>query len=226
MRSVLYDVSAEVVQPFCPVKEDNSMTAPSIAILAQVVPGLWVFLGTIGAAGAIGLAAETKVPVSFSGGHEIGKNDFGRPVALIAAALGVKPEAFREAFRGVTPARGRGPSGDEARKNKAALMKVVAPHGVTNDRLDEVSDYYRFQPQRGQLWPTTAAQAHAIVENGKIKRIVVSEPGSGYCSPPEVKVKGFDKLELKATLKFSDDLKKNGAIASVEVGSAKRASAD
>src|SRR5262249_26765874 len=73
-------------------------------------------------------AAETKVPVTFSGGHEIGKNDFGRPVVLMAAALGVKPEVFREAFSGVTPARGRGPTGEEARKNKAALMKVLSPH--------------------------------------------------------------------------------------------------
>ena len=32
-------------------------------------------------------AAEEKVPVAFLGGHDIGKNDFGRPVALIAAGL-------------------------------------------------------------------------------------------------------------------------------------------
>src|SRR5689334_4957929 len=54
-------------------------------------------------------AAETKVPVKFSEGHEIGKNDFGRPITLMAAALGVKPEVFRKAFSGVTPARGREP---------------------------------------------------------------------------------------------------------------------
>src|SRR5262245_40619239 len=125
--------------------------------------------------------SEQKVEVSFSGGHEIGKQDFGRPVPLIAAALGVKPDVFRKAFSGVTPAKGRGPSGDEARKNKAALMKVLQPHGVTNDRLDEVSNYYRYQPQSNRLWPTTAAKAHAIVEDGKIKRIVVTNPGSGYC---------------------------------------------
>ncbi len=69
-------------------------------------------------------------PVQISGGHDIGKNDFGRPVALIAAALGVKPDVFREAFSGVTPARGRGPTGDEARKNKAALRSLGAERCV------------------------------------------------------------------------------------------------
>ncbi len=197
------------------------MTVHPISPLAQLLTATWLFMVVVGVTSAISLAGETNVPVSFSGGHEIGKNDFGRPVALIAAALDVKPEVFREAFSGVTPARGRAPSGDEARANKAALMKALAPHGVTNDRLDEVSNYYRFQPQRGQLWPTTAAKAHAIIENGKIKRIVVTEGGSGYCSPPTVKVEGFPNLELKATLEFTKDLKKNGAIAAVEIIPAK-----
>jgi hypothetical protein len=155
--------------------------------------------------------------VSISGGHEFGKNDFGRPVVLIAAALGVKPEVFREAFSGVTPSRSGPPSGDEARKNKSALMKVLAPHGVTNDRLDEVSNYYRYQRQRGELWPTTAAKAHAIVEDGKIKQIVVTEAGSGYCSPPEVKVDGFAGASFKVTLHLEKDMKRNGAIASIDV---------
>src|SRR5580704_7478757 len=157
--------------------------------------GIGVLAVSVGLGSAACNADEKKVPVSFSSGHQIGTKDFGRPIVLIAAALGVKPEVFREAFSGVTPARGRAPSGDEARANKAALMKVLAPHGVTNERLDEVSDYYRFQPQRGQLWPTAAAKAHAIVENGKIKRIVVTDPGLGYCSPPDVRVEGFGHIE-------------------------------
>ncbi len=39
-------------------------------------------------------AAEQKLPVTFSAGHEIGKNDFGRPVVLIAAAWGSSPKRF------------------------------------------------------------------------------------------------------------------------------------
>jgi hypothetical protein len=166
-------------------------------------------------------AAEANVPVTFSGGHEIGKGDFGRPVVLMAAALGVKPDEFREAFSGVTPARGRGPTGEEQRKNKSALMKVLGPLGVTNDQMDEVANYYRFRPQAGELWPTKDAKAQALVEDGKIKQIVVTEPGSGYSSPPEVKVEGFPKVEFKVTLGFSKELKKNGTVAGVEVVGAK-----
>src|SRR4051794_23144238 len=91
-------------------------------------------------------SAETKALI-FSGGHDTDPRDHGRPVVLIAAALGVKTEVFREAFSGVTPAGDRRPTGDEARRNKAALMKVLQPLGITNERLDEVSNYYRYQPQ-------------------------------------------------------------------------------
>lgn len=170
---------------------------------------------------ATGLTFGEEVPVTFSGGHEIGRDDFGRPVVLIAAALGVKPEVFREAFSGVTPAKGRGPSGEEARRNKEALMKVLKPHGITNDRLDEVSNYYRFRPQNGELWPTKAAKAHAIVEGGKIKKIVVTEPGSGYCSTPTATVQGMKDVTLKVSLKFGADLKENGGVDAVEVAPAK-----
>ena len=45
------------------------------------------------------IAAETNVPVTFSGGHELAKNDYGRPCALMAAGLGVKPDEFRKAFQ-------------------------------------------------------------------------------------------------------------------------------
>jgi hypothetical protein len=157
------------------------------------------------------------LPVVFSGGHDIGKNDYGRPVTLMAAALGVKPDEFRRAFSGVTPARGRGPTGAEARRNKEALMKVLAPLGVTNERMDEVANYYRFRPQNGELWPTKPAKAYAVVEEGKIKKVVVTDPGSGYCSPPKVTLKGFENVQLKAKLKLVTDLKKNGGIEAVEL---------
>lgn len=166
---------------------------------------------------ATGLTFGEDVPVAFSGGHEIGRDDYGRPVVLIAAALGVKPEVFREAFSGVTPAKGRGPSGEEARRNKDALMKVLKPHGISNDRLDEVSNYYRYRPQNGELWPTTAAKGYAVVEGGQIKKIVVTEGGSGYSSAPTVTVKGVKDVTLKVTLKYSTDFKKNGAVGSIDV---------
>jgi hypothetical protein len=159
----------------------------------------------------------TKAPLTFTDGHDTDPKGKGRPVVLIAAALGVTPEVFREAFRGVTPARDGKPTPEQARSNKAALMKVLAPHGVTNDRLDEVSDYYRYRPGKDQLWRTTPAKGYAVVEQGKIKQIVVNEPGSGYSTPPRVTGEGMEAVPLKVTLHFDQDLKNNGSIASVEV---------
>lgn len=177
----------------------------------------WIAIGLCGITLSAAEGAEMKVAIKFSGGHETDPQDGGRPVVLVAAGLGVKPEVFREAFRGVTPAKNGKPSREEARKNKETLLRVLKPHGVTNERLDEVSDYYRYQPQKGELWKTTAAQAHAIVEDGRIKRIVVTAPGSGYSSAPTAIVPGFEKTSLKVTLQFGKDLAKNGSVEAVEV---------
>jgi hypothetical protein len=171
------------------------------------------------------LAVETKVPVIFSGGHETDPRDHGRPVVLIAAALKVRPEVFRQAFSGVTPARGRRPTGDEQRRNKDALLKVLAPYHVSNERLDEVSDYYRYRPEKGELWPTKPAKAEAILENGSIKKIAITDPGAGYSSPPKATIKGFEKLQLETKLKFDSDLKKNGSVASIAVATSSKAAA-
>jgi hypothetical protein len=166
-------------------------------------------------------AAETKVPVTFSGGHETDPQDKGRPVVLVAGALGVKPEVFRQAFSGVTPSKNGPPTGAEARRNKEALMKVLAPHGITNDRLDEVSDHYRYRPQAGELWPTTEAKAVAIVEDGAIKRIEITSAGAGYSSIPKMTVRGFESTKLEAVLQFDKDFKKNGSLKSIAVAPAK-----
>ncbi len=49
-----------------------------------------------------GIAFANDFPMAITGGHDIGPNDYGRPCTLIAAALDVKTEVFREAFSGVT----------------------------------------------------------------------------------------------------------------------------
>jgi hypothetical protein len=162
-------------------------------------------------------ADETTVPVKFSGGHETDPRDHGRPVVLVAAGLGVTADVFRNAFSNVRPAKNGKPSGEEARRNKEVLMKALGPHGITNERLDEVSNYYRYQPQKGKLWPTTAAKAHAVVEDGKVKRIVVDEGGAGYSSPPTAMVEGLESVKLKVNLSFGKDLKKNGAVETIAV---------
>lgn len=188
----------------------------SSRLLALILPCTVLFC-TAMLAMPTAAAEETRVPVKFTGGHEISKKDFGRPIPLISAALGVKPEVFRKAFSGVTPARGRGPSRDEAHKNKEALLRVLSPHGISNDRLDEVSDYYRFRPQEDELWPVKPAKAEAIVEDGEIKRIVVSESGHGYSTPPRASVKGVADAKLVVELAFSKTFKKNGAIKAIKV---------
>ena len=125
---------------------------------------------------------------------------------LIAAALGVSSDVFRDAFSHVRPApAGTRPSPDQVRKNKESLMNALGPHGVTNDRLDEVSNYYRYVRSRGEMWPTKPAAAYAEVKGGKIVRFVVTKGGSGYSSPPSVSVPGFDvttKVELSFGKKF------------------------
>jgi hypothetical protein len=185
-------------------------------IFASALPGALAVVAAITSVPS-SQAAETKVPVTFSGGHETDPRDGGRPVVLIAAALAVKPEVFREAFKDVKPARDGKPSPEEARRNKEALLKMLKPRGVTNERLDEVSDYYRYQPQRGRLWKTTPAQAYAVLEDGKVKQVIVTEPGSGYSTAPRATVQGMENLRLKVTIQFSKDLKKNGAVSAVEV---------
>ena len=96
-------------------------------------------------------------------------------------------------------------------------MRVLGPHGVTNDRLDEVSDYYRYRPERGELWPTAEAQAHAVIVNGQVQKIVVTQAGSGYCAPPTVSVAGYPALKTKVTLALGADLTKNGGIRTIEL---------
>ena len=160
---------------------------------------------------------DAKPAVIFSGGHETDPKDRGRPVVLVAAGLGVKPEVFREAFRGVKPAKDGKPSDEEARKNKAALMKVLMPYGVTGESLDEVSNYYRYKPGKGNLWRTTPAKAYAVLENGTVKRIVVTDSGSGYSTAPKAIIGGMDKVALKVKIEFSKELKKNGSVGSIAV---------
>lgn len=168
-----------------------------------------------------GSSGGDQAPLTFSGGHDTDRRDGGRPVVLVAAGLGVTPEVFREAFRGVTPSKKGPPSREEARRNKEALMQVLAPHGITNERLDEVSNYYRYQPQRGELWTHSEAKGHAVIEGGQVKEIVITDAGSGYSSIPTVTVKGHPNVKLKVTIHFEKDLKKNGAIESVTVAEKK-----
>ena len=199
------------------------MSVRSKASIVLALAGCVIAAGTLIMHHASASADDPKFPVEFSGGHDYDKKrDHGRPVVLIAAALGVEPDVFREAFSGVRPAKGGGgPSAEEAKKNKSSLMNVLKPHGVTNERLDEVSNFYRFRPQNNELWRVAAAKAHAVVEDGKLVKIVVDEPGYGYSSPPTATIRGMDGVVLKTSIRFAKDLKKNGAVDTIEIGASK-----
>jgi hypothetical protein len=162
--------------------------------------------------------AVTRVPVVFSGGHDTDPQDRGRPVVLVAAALGVAPEVFRDAFRQVHPApAGTQPDPQQVRANKAALMAALGKYGVTDDRLNEVSNYYRYVRSRGELWPTKPAVAVALVQNGVVTRYEVTSGGSGYSSPPAVSVPGVNAAPAKVELSFGKSFDSNGAVSAIVV---------
>ncbi len=164
-----------------------------------------------------GPSSNAKADVSFADGHETDPQDRGRPVVLIAAALGVKTQVFRDAFSGVTPARNGKPTADHARANKQVLMAALSPHGITNERLDEVSNYYRYQPQDGGLWRHGEAKATAIVTEGKVTGFEIADAGHGYSTPPNVSVSGFPNLKIKVTLGFSEKMAENGRVTALEI---------
>lgn len=156
----------------------------------------------------------TRVAVVFSGGHETAGVDHGRPVVLIAAALGVPPEVFRAAFRQVHPAGpgSGGPTDAEARQNKAALMKALGPYGITNERLDTVSNYYRYPPGRVGLWNHQDAAAQALLNNGAVTGYEITNGGSGYSSAPAVSVPGHPEASALVELTFGKNMATNGAV--------------
>ena len=159
------------------------------------------------------------MPVVFSGGHETVGVDRGRPVALIAAALGVKDEVFREAFSHVHPAGpgSGGPTGDEARQNKAALMSALGKYGITNERLDAVSNFYRYPPGRGGLWKVQPATANALVKDGAVTGYELTSGGAGDTTPPPVSVPGVSGAAAEVKLAFGKDLETNGSVSALVV---------
>ena len=155
--------------------------------------------------------------VIFTGGYETDPRDNGRPVALIAGALGVEDQVFRDAFSNVNPAHNGRPSEAEAQRNKRVLLDALGPHGITNERPDEVSDYYRYRQQEDELWPVKPAEAKAIITDGKVTSFEITDAGSGYSSTPTVKVAGHPNIRVEATLEFSNDFSANGRVTKLEI---------
>lgn len=165
----------------------------------------------------------TRVAVTFSGGHETVPVDHGRPVKLIAAALGVKDEVFRDAFSRVHPAGpgSGGPTREEAQANKKVLMDALGKFGITNERLDTVSNFYRYPPGRGNRWKTQPATANALVKNGAVIGYEIISGGYGYTTPPTVSVPGIAAATAKVELAFGKDFETNGAVSAITVAQGK-----
>jgi len=165
-------------------------------------------------------AGTTRVQLAFLGGYDTDPRDHGRPVALVAAALGVPPQVFRDAFSHVHPApAGQQPTQDEVHDNKRQLLSRLAKYGVTNERLDEVSNYYRYRPQNGEMWRHVDAAGYVLVKDGKIIKVTITEPGAGYTTAPKVVIQGVALCVYPlATLSFGTDLARNGSVLTV-VGS-------
>jgi hypothetical protein len=164
------------------------------------------------------VSQQSQVPLVFSGGHETDPQDRGRPVILIAGALGVPPQVFRTAFRQVRPARaGTEPEPAQVRQNKSALMAALRPYGVTNERLDTVSNYYRYVRSRNESWPVKAAVGYAVVQNGIVLRYVITDGGSGYSSPPQVTIKDLPGATGTAQIAYGPAFDRNGSVSSVVV---------
>ncbi len=104
-------------------------------------------------------------------------------------------------------------------------MKVLGPLGVTNERLDTVSNQYRYPPGRGNLWRHEAAKAYATIRDGRVVGFTITHAGSGYTSAPKISVPGFDPLKATATLAFGTDFKANGSIKEIKLAEPARVDA-
>ena len=160
----------------------------------------------------------SSVKVRFVGGFDTEGEDRGRPVILIASALNVAPQVFRDVFKGVLPAGpGQRPQEADVRKNKQVLLEGLSKYGVTDDRLNKVSNYYRYRRDSGEIWKHVDAEAVATVKDGAVIAVTVTNPGSGYSSPPIVTVPGIAKVNATVILSYDTDLDKNGSIKSITI---------
>ena len=181
-------------------------------VLFSILPGC-----SGGESGGVGTSGSTPGQVVFDGGYETDPVDHGRPVQLIGNALGVTPEVFRDAFSGVNPSKNGPPSPSRVSANKEVLMDKLGPLGVTNERLDEVSNFYRYRPGSGELWKHKPAVATATISEGKVTGITLVDGGYGYSSPPKVEIAGHPEVQVEVELEYTTDLKTNGRIKSLKI---------
>src|SRR4051812_22655325 len=201
-----------------PPGEVSQMSRRPIAVAGAVLAVGAAAAVAVAPSGATGAKSRT-VALQISGGHDTAAVDHGRRVVLVAAGLGVPTEVFRQAFGGVHPAGAGsgGPTEAEAQANKTALMSVLTSYGITNERLDAVSNYYRYVASDGELWQHRDASATATIRNGKVVSITLKDGGAGYSSPPTVTVPGVASATIQATVSYGTDLATNGAVGALKL---------
>ncbi|NQZ84340.1 MAG: hypothetical protein HRU03_01360 [Nanoarchaeales archaeon] len=154
--------------------------------------------------------------IDINGGYELDLEDKGRPTKLISEGLGISQEQFQYAFSFVTPAgAGRSPTKEEEEKNKIALMNVLEPLGISNDKLDEVSNYYRYRTEVNKKWRHVEAELYAVIIDGVVVSVEITNKGAGYTSKPSLSIEGFEDVELVPVISFSTHLESNGELSEV-----------
>jgi len=91
----------------------------------------------------------------------------------------------------------------------------LGKYGITDDRLNAVSNFYRYPPGRGNLWKNRPAAANALVKNGAVIGFEITDGGAGYTTPPTVTVPNAKGATAKAEVSFGKDMETNGAVTAI-----------
>ena len=94
-------------------------------------------------------------------------------------------------------------------------MDALGRYGVNNDRLDAVSNFYRYPPGRGGMWKHKEATANALVKDGAVIGFEILDGGAGYTVPPAVSVSGMKDVNARAELSFGKNMESNGAVRAI-----------
>ena len=96
-------------------------------------------------------------------------------------------------------------------------MNALGKFGVTDDRLNAVSNFYRYPPGSRALWKNKPATANALLKNGTIVGYEITSGGYGYTRPPTVSAPGSDGAMAKVEISYGKYLETNGAVSAITI---------
>jgi hypothetical protein len=96
-------------------------------------------------------------------------------------------------------------------------MNALGKYGITNERLNQVSNFYRYASWNGGIWKNTPATADALVKNGAVVGYEITNGGAGYTTPPTVSVPNVSGATPKVELSYGKDMERNGAVSAITV---------